>query len=80
MVCASKLGVVLLTGDFNEGAERELSSGGTEDQRRISPLEAASDHAAMSWPTSVVTPLWGPGAEPRITSGPKVADSSKMPG
>ena len=40
-----KLGVVILTGDFDKGAERELASSAPTDQRRISPLDAAFSHA-----------------------------------
>ena len=55
-----KLGAVILTSDFIKGAERELASSAPADQRRISPLEAAFSHANIPWPTSGVTPLWGP--------------------
>ena len=41
-----RLGKILLTGDFNKDAERELRSSGTEDQRRVSPMEPTFDHAA----------------------------------
>ena len=58
-----KLGAVILMGDFNKGAEREAAPNGPSDQRRISPLEAAFSHANIPWPTSDVTPLWGPGCE-----------------
>ena len=47
----------MLTGDFDQGAEREVSSGGFEDRRRISPLEAAFILVSVLWPTSGVTPL-----------------------
>ena len=46
---------MVLTGDFNKGAERELPPGASDSQRRISPPEAAF--------SSAVTPLWGPGDE-----------------
>ena len=36
-----ELFAVILTGDFKKGAERELASSATTDQRRISPLEFA---------------------------------------
>ena len=55
---------VVLTGDFNKGAEREALSGDSGDQRRISPLDAAFGYACVPWPASGVTPLWGPGGEP----------------
>ena len=55
-----KLGAVIITRDLNKGAERELASSATTDQRRISPLEAAFSHAKVPWPTFGVTPLWGP--------------------
>ena len=57
-----KLGAVILAGDFNKVTERELASSGPTDQRRTSPLEAAFSHASVPWPTSGVTPLWGPAA------------------
>ena len=60
-----KLGAVILTGDFNKGAEREAAANGPTDQRRISPLEAAFSHAYVPWPTSGVTPFWGPSGEPQ---------------
>ena len=62
-LCAT-LGAVVLTGNFNKAAERELPTGGSDSQRRISPLEAALNHAHFLWPTSGVTPLWGPGGQP----------------
>ena len=46
-----KLGAVILTGDFNKGAESEAAANGPMEQRRISPLEN------VPWPTSGVTPL-----------------------
>ena len=55
-----KFGAVILTGDFNKGAERELASSAPTDQRRISPLEAAFNCASVPWPASGVAPLWGP--------------------
>ena len=36
-----KLGAVVLTGDFNKGAECELSPGGTDDRRRTSPAQGS---------------------------------------
>ena len=36
----TKLGAVVLIGDFNKTAERELPAGGSEGQRRISPIDA----------------------------------------
>ena len=59
-----KPGAVILTGDYIKGAECELASSGSTDQRRISPLEAASSHANIPWPTFEVTPLRGPSGEP----------------
>ena len=68
--CATfKLGDVALTGDFNKGAVRELLSGGSDDQRRISPLEAAFG----------VTPLWGPGSEFHGKGWPECCGFVKMP-
>ena len=58
-----ELGAVVLTGDFNKGAERELPPGGSECERRVSPLEAAFSSVCVPWPTLGVTPLWGPGNE-----------------
>ena len=57
-----KLGAVVLTGDFNKlcWSVNSLQALST-DQRRISPLEAAFSHTNVPWPTSGVTPLWGPG-------------------
>ena len=46
-----KLGAVVLTGDFNNGAECELSPRCSESQRRNSPLEAAFSSACALWPT-----------------------------
>ena len=43
-----KLGAVVLTGDSNKGAERERPPGGSESQRRISPLEATFQLGACS--------------------------------
>ena len=67
-----KFGAAVLTGDFNKGAEREALSlsCGSEDQRRISPLEAAFSFASVPWPTSCVTPLWGPGGAPHGNKWP----------
>ena len=61
-LCA-KLSAVILTGDLNKAAERELSAGGSDSQRRVSPLEAAFNHANIPWPTCGATPLWGLGGE-----------------
>ena len=52
-----KLGAVVLTGDLNKGAERELQLGGFDSQRHISPLEAALNSSYDPWPTSGVSPL-----------------------
>ena len=64
-----KLGAVVLTRDFIKGAERELLSRGADDQRRISPLDAAFSFAAVPWATSGVTPLWRPAARALAISG-----------
>ena len=61
----SKHSAVILTCDFNKIGKRELPAGASDCQRRISPLEAAFNHANIPWPTSGATPLWGPGGEPR---------------
>ena len=75
-----KLGAVILTGDFNKGAERELASSAPTDQRRISPLEAAFSRANVPWPTSGVTPLCGAPAEsPTAACGPDVAVFVMLP-
>ena len=66
-----KLGAVVLTVDFNKGAERGLPPGGSESQRRISPLEAAFSSARDPWPTLGVTPLWSPGDEPHGDKWPE---------
>ena len=64
-----KLGAVVLTRDFIKGAERELLSRGADDQRPISPLDAAFSFAAVPWATSGVTPLWRPAARAKAISG-----------
>ena len=61
----SKLSALILTCDFNTIGERELPAGASDCQRRISPLQAAFNHANIPWPASGATPLWGPGGEPR---------------
>ena len=71
-----KLGAVVLTRDFIKGAERELLSRGADDQRPISPLDAAFSFAAVPWATSGVTPLWSPGGKPHGHNGQSVAVSS----
>ena len=43
------LGAVVLTGDFNKGAERELPPGVTDEQRRITLLETAYSFANFPW-------------------------------
>ena len=73
-----RLGVVVLTGDFNKGAERELPPGVIDDQRRISPLDAASSFAAVPWSTTGVALLCGARAASLTeTSGQSVVASSK---
>ena len=66
-----QLSAVVLTGDFNKGAERELPSGGSDSQRRTSPLEAAFSCTRVPWPTAGVTQLWGPSAEPHGNKWPE---------
>ena len=61
-----KFGAVVLTGDFNNGAECELSPRGSESQRRISPLEAAFSSACDSGVLAM---------NPIETRGPSVAGS-----
>ena len=75
-----RLGAVLLTGDFNKGAERDLPPSGTDSQRRLSPLEAAFGHTPVPWPATVVNPWWGPGAEPEGKKWPECCGFGKMPG
>ena len=58
-----KFGAVVLSGDVNKAVEREALSGDSGD-RRVSSLEAANSYACVPWPTSGLTPLWGPGGEP----------------
>ena len=45
-----KLGAVVLTSNFHKGAERELPPGGSESQRRISPLESRQSSAPLASP------------------------------
>ena len=59
---------------------RELPPGGTDDQRRISPLEAAFGFATVPWPTSGVTPLWGPAGERHGNKWPGCCGFVKLPG
>ena len=59
-----KLGAVVLTGDFNNGAECELSPRCYETQRRISPLEAAFSFCVRPLAYLGVPPQWGSGDEP----------------
>ena len=66
----SKLRAVVLTGDFDLAVERELPAGDPNGQRRLSSIEAAFNHANISWPTLGVLPLWGPGAEPHGNKWP----------
>ena len=75
-----KLGAVILTRDFNKGAEREAASSGLSDQRRISPLEAAFSHANIPWPTSGVTPLWGPSGVRHNGTWPESCGFVVLPG
>ena len=66
-----KLSAVILTCDFNTIGERELLAGASDCQRRISPLQAAFNHANIPWPTSGVTPLWVPAGEPQDGTWPE---------
>ena len=70
-----QLGAVILTGDFKKGAERELASSATTDQRLISPLEFAFIGGTVQWPTSGATALLGRGRELHgcMCCGPNVA-------
>ena len=74
-----KLGEVVLTGAFKKGAARELPSGGSDDQHRISPLEAAFSFAAVPWPTSGVTLLWAPAASSTGNKCPECCGFNKIP-
>ena len=62
-----KRGAVVLTGDFNKSAERELLPGGSDSQRRISPLQPSARRAFPG-------PPWGshhcgdPALNPMVTS------------
>ena len=57
-----KLGAVILSGDFNKGAQRELASSAPTS---VGSLRSRPPSATLyvPWPTSGVTPLWGPGGE-----------------
>ena len=70
-----KLGAVVLTGDFNNGAECELSPRCPESQRRISPLEATFSSACAPWPTLRSHHSGVVAMNPIVTSGPSVAGS-----
>ena len=63
-----ELGAVILTSDFKKGAERELASSATTDQRRISPLVAAFSCGTVQWPTSGATALLGRGPNVAVLS------------
>ena len=62
---SSKLSAAILTCDFDKIGERELPAGASDCQRRISPLQAAFNHANIPWPTSGATLPWGSSGEPR---------------
>ena len=64
----TELFAVILTSDFKKGAERELASSATTDQRRISPLEDAFSCANVVWPTSGATALLGRGPNVAVLS------------
>ena len=70
-ICASS-SLWFFYGDFNKGAEREALSGGSDDHRRISPLEAAFSFASVPTPTFGVTPCASAlGARPMATKWPE---------
>ena len=48
------LTAVILTSDFNKGAEREAAANASMYQRRIPPLEAAFSHSHIPWPICVL--------------------------
>ena len=73
-----KVGAVVVTGDFNKVVECEALSGDCGD-RRISPLEAAFTYACGPWPTSGVTPVWGPGGEPHGNQWPECCGFVMLP-
>ena len=77
-LCLKLLGAVVPTGDFNKGAERDALSGDPGD-RRISLLEAALIYAFVPWPTSGVTPLWGPGGELQGNKWPECCGFVMLP-
>ena len=59
-----KLGAVILA-DVSAWPLNVKTPSGDLNERQISPLEAASSHTNIPWPTSGVIPLWGLGGEPR---------------
>ena len=74
-----KLRAVVLTEDFNKGAENKLTPGGAADQRRFLPLEAAFIFADVPWTTSGVTPLWGVGSEPHGNKWSECCGFAQLP-
>ena len=67
----------MLAVDFNKGSECEIPSGAIEDQRGISPLEAAFSCAAIPWPTCGVTSSWASAVSCKEANCQSVASSSK---
>ena len=62
---SSKLSAAIVTCDFDKIGDRKLPAGASDCQRRISPLQAAFNHANIPWPTSGATLPCSPYGEPR---------------
>ena len=58
------IALLLLVRDLCLKLGAVLLPGCSDDERRISPLEAAFSFASVLWPSLGITPFWGPGGEP----------------
>ena len=70
-----ELGAVVITGDSTKGSERELYPGGSDGQRRFSPLEVAFKLRVRLVAHLGVTPLWVPAMSATVTNGLKFLTS-----